>query len=98
MTQTQSESELKEGQVMKLSRIRDEVLKKFNDDKSSIRDLAQMVKKVPQHQAGLAKFPTHLHMTGECQHMSKIKFSTMRDTAQGFCFNFSVGGGMVPPS
>ena len=63
MTQTQSESELKEGQVMKLSRIRDEVLKKFNDDKSSIRDLAQMVKKVPQHQAELAKVPTHLHMT-----------------------------------
>ena len=63
MTQTQSESELKEGQVMKLSRIRDEVLKKFNDDKSSIRDLAQMVKKVPQHHAELAKVPTHLHMT-----------------------------------
>ena len=62
MTQTQSETELKEKQVMKLSRIRDEELRKFIDDTSSIWDLAQMVKKVPQHHAELAKVPTHLHM------------------------------------
>ena len=49
-------------------------LKKFNSDKriqsgpdkSSIRDLAQMIKKMPQHQAELATFSTHLHMAEEC--------------------------------
>ena len=51
-----------------------EKLKKFNSDKriqsgpgkSSIRDLAQMIKKMPQHQAELATFSTHLHMAEEC--------------------------------
>ena len=61
---TQSELELRAEQMMELSRISDEELEKINDDKSSIRDLAQMM------------VPPHLHMAEECQTMSKIKYST----------------------
>ena len=48
-------------------------LKNFNkekriegDSKNAMRNLSEMIKKMPQHQKELAKFATHLDLAEEC--------------------------------
>ena len=68
--------ELRHQHIAMVNQIVSKKMKKFNEDKKipnasagesdSIRDLAMLIKKMPQYQADLAKFSTHLHMAEEC--------------------------------
>merc|ERR1711963_1311932 len=66
--------ELRHQHIAVVSQNVNKKMKKFNaekkiqagGDKSDIRALGQMIKKMPQHQKELAKFSTHLHLAEEC--------------------------------